>query len=118
MHNFSFADFLRRLIIWHDVLQKYVTLCYHLYLYEKQRDQLTRRIENMPIYEFKCKKCGNVFEFLCFRSDDSDTVTCPSCGKSETEKLLSAFASCSCSSDSAFPSSAASSSCVPKGGFS
>jgi putative FmdB family regulatory protein len=72
----------------------------------------------MPIYEFKCKKCGNVFEFLCFRSADSDAVTCPSCGENKTEKLLSTFASCSSSSGSAFPGSAASSSCVPKGGFS
>ena len=22
----------------------------------------------MPIYEFKCKKCGNIFESLCFRN--------------------------------------------------
>lgn len=71
----------------------------------------------MPIYEFKCKKCGNVFEFLCFRSADSDGVACPSCGDNKTEKLLSTFSSCSSGSDSAFSSSAASS-CVPRGGFS
>lgn len=28
----------------------------------------------MPIYEFKCKFCGNNFEYLCLRSDDKDHV--------------------------------------------
>jgi putative FmdB family regulatory protein len=62
----------------------------------------------MPIYEFKCKKCGNVFEHLCFRSDDKDHVSCTSCGHKETETLLSTFSS----------KGSGSSDCLPSGGFS
>jgi putative FmdB family regulatory protein len=47
----------------------------------------------MPIHEFKCKGCGNIFEYLCLRSDDKDHVVCPSCGRGETEVVLSAFTS-------------------------
>ena len=33
----------------------------------------------MPIYEYKCKQCGHVFEEL--RSiTDGDSATCPKCG--------------------------------------
>ena len=63
----------------------------------------------MPIYEFKCKICGNIFEYLCLRSDDKDHVVCPSCGHGETETLLSTFSS---------KGSMTSSSCSSSGGFS
>ncbi|MBW1704552.1 MAG: zinc ribbon domain-containing protein [Deltaproteobacteria bacterium] len=72
----------------------------------------------MPIYELKCKKCGNVFEFLCFHSSDEATATCPSCGGSKTEKLLSTFSSASSGSSKGFGSGLASASCSPSGGFS
>jgi len=60
----------------------------------------------MPIYEFKCKKCSNIFEYLCFRTDDKDQVVCPSCGNKETEPMLSVFSSKGSNSD-----------CSPSGGF-
>ncbi len=41
----------------------------------------------MPIYEFKCMDCGNVFEELVM---DGEDVKCPSCGSSRCEKLISA----------------------------
>jgi putative FmdB family regulatory protein len=63
----------------------------------------------MPIYEFKCKICGNIFEYLCLRSDDKDHVVCPSCGRGEAETLLSTFSS---------KGPVTSSSCSPSGGFS
>lgn len=44
----------------------------------------------MPIYEFKCKKCGHKFEELC-RFGQKD-VYCPQCGGAETDRLLSVFA--------------------------
>ena len=72
----------------------------------------------MPIFEFKCKKCGNVFEFLCFRSGEEDDVTCPSCGGHKTEKLLSKFSSTSSGSGNGLGSGLAASSCSPSGGFS
>ena len=67
----------------------------------------------MPIYEFKCKKCGNEFEYLCFNSSDEENAECPKCGAQETEKLLSCF-----SSVSSGGGLAATSSCSPSGGFS
>lgn len=43
----------------------------------------------MPIYEYKCKKCGCEFEALVKNS--SEQVKCEKCGKSETERKLSVF---------------------------
>jgi putative FmdB family regulatory protein len=68
----------------------------------------------MPIYEFQCKKCGLVFEQICFPSDESEALLCPSCGANDPCKLMSSF---SCSA-SAADSAAASRSCAPHGGFS
>ncbi|PIS16183.1 MAG: FmdB family transcriptional regulator [Candidatus Portnoybacteria bacterium CG09_land_8_20_14_0_10_44_13] len=50
----------------------------------------------MPIYEFRCKKCGKKFEQLVLKK--SETVSCPKCGHKKTEKLFSAF--CAKSSNS------------------
>lgn len=42
----------------------------------------------MPTYEYKCKKCGNVFEV--FHSMSADPVkSCPKCG-GEVKKLIGA----------------------------
>ena len=72
----------------------------------------------MPVYEFKCKKCGNVFEYLCLKSADKEQACCPQCGNKETDVLLSAFSSMSSNSSQVgvMPSSA--SRCSPSGGFS
>jgi len=73
----------------------------------------------MPIYEYKCQTCGDVFERLYFASDGDDSVDCPACGGKKTEKLLSAF--CSVTSDSGEDlgsSAGASHSCASHGGFS
>jgi putative FmdB family regulatory protein len=43
----------------------------------------------MPIYEYRCSKCGFQDEYLRKVSDPPLTV-CPSCGKAKFEKLLSA----------------------------
>jgi putative FmdB family regulatory protein len=45
----------------------------------------------MPIYEFKCGKCGKEFERVVFGSD-TDEITCPDCDSSETRRLMSVFA--------------------------
>ncbi|WP_291327770.1 zinc ribbon domain-containing protein [Desulfovibrio sp. UCD-KL4C] len=42
----------------------------------------------MPIYEFKCNKCGKEFDELVMPGKDIKAV-CPECGKTECEKLLS-----------------------------
>uniref|UniRef100_A0A7C3YSK7 Zinc ribbon domain-containing protein n=1 Tax=candidate division WOR-3 bacterium TaxID=2052148 RepID=A0A7C3YSK7_UNCW3 len=43
----------------------------------------------MPIREFKCRKCGAVFEELCLRKDEK--VRCPKCGGKKLDLLFSPF---------------------------
>ncbi len=71
----------------------------------------------MPIYEFRCKNCGNVFEYLCIRSKDRDQVHCPQCGSKDTEALLSTFSSIN-SGSNLRGSRSTLSSCPSSGGFS
>lgn len=66
----------------------------------------------MPIFEFKCDKCGKEFERIVFGSEDSG-ICCPNCGCKETRKILSVF---SCSGVS--KESAASCGSPSTGGFS
>jgi len=40
----------------------------------------------MPIFEYKCRGCGNEFEALVRKSD---TPECPSCKGTELDRLLS-----------------------------
>ena len=42
----------------------------------------------MPLYEYKCDKCGHSFEKLVFQGDKE--VRCPQC-HSEVHKLMSPF---------------------------
>lgn len=41
----------------------------------------------MPIFEFRCQKCGKEFEELILPSDSR--ITCPDCKGEEVEKLIS-----------------------------
>jgi putative FmdB family regulatory protein len=43
----------------------------------------------MPIYEYRCKACGERFEKLVRISAKSETVECPKCGKHQAEKAVS-----------------------------
>ena len=42
----------------------------------------------MPIYEYRCGKCGNEFELIVFRDD---TPECPACGDKSPAKKMSTF---------------------------
>lgn len=42
----------------------------------------------MPIYEFRCKECRHDFKTLR-RSDQINSVTCPTCGTPKVYRLLS-----------------------------
>ena len=44
----------------------------------------------MPIFEYKCEKCGQQFEAFLQRS--SQEVSCSSCGSKKLTRLFSAFA--------------------------
>ncbi len=43
----------------------------------------------MPIYEFRCKECDEVTEFITAVSNNTETFTCSKCGSKDLEKLLS-----------------------------
>lgn len=43
----------------------------------------------MPIYEFECSACGNVFERLQ-KLSEADPTDCPECGKPRIKRRLSA----------------------------
>lgn len=45
----------------------------------------------MPIYEYKCTKCGERFEaFRSFGGKDED-IKCPACGATNPERIFSIF---------------------------
>jgi len=44
----------------------------------------------MPIYDFRCPKCGELYEVLLLPSSpDRKALTCPSCGSPNQERLIS-----------------------------
>ena len=47
----------------------------------------------MPLYEYKCLKCGEKFELLRRINDDDSTVKCPKCGSNEVKREVTGFAS-------------------------
>lgn len=42
----------------------------------------------MPIYEYRCKECGHIFERLTLRKDNEGEVKCPKCDGA-AEKIMS-----------------------------
>jgi putative FmdB family regulatory protein len=46
----------------------------------------------MPLYEFQCQNCGEVFDKLVRFSEADQLPTCPSCGEDQTQKKISAGA--------------------------
>jgi len=51
----------------------------------------------MPIYEYRCRECGEEFETIIFRQEDEWDISCPKCGRKHPERLMAAFASCAAS---------------------
>jgi putative FmdB family regulatory protein len=44
----------------------------------------------MPIYEFRCLRCGHVFELLKLKKGDEEVeMKCPECGHKKLERALS-----------------------------
>jgi putative FmdB family regulatory protein len=57
----------------------------------------------VPIYEYKCKSCGEKFEIFQFTYEDVNVI-CAKCGSEKIERLMSGFAATG-SADSPSPSS-------------
>ena len=47
----------------------------------------------MPIYEYKCKKCGERFDVYRLFTANDEKVKCPKCGANRPERQISAFSS-------------------------
>jgi putative FmdB family regulatory protein len=43
----------------------------------------------MPIYEFRCLKCQDLFEMLIMNPDDNEKVHCPKCNADTSERVMS-----------------------------
>ena len=46
----------------------------------------------MPIYEYRCRKCGRRFSVLTLRVSETPAPTCDKCGSRAADRLLSRFA--------------------------
>jgi putative FmdB family regulatory protein len=46
----------------------------------------------MPIYEYKCKSCGEIGEYLVGTSKGEEEIICKNCGSSGLEKVMSVAA--------------------------
>ena len=46
----------------------------------------------MPVFEYRCQKCGKKFSVLVGITADPDDDRCPQCGSTEVSKLVSRFA--------------------------
>jgi len=43
----------------------------------------------MPIFEFRCLECGNLFEKLFLNSDEKVDIACPECQSQSFERVVS-----------------------------
>ena len=46
----------------------------------------------MPIFEYRCQVCGQLFEELIYRTEEERDLRCPSCGSTQVAKQSSTFA--------------------------
>ena len=43
----------------------------------------------MPIYEYRCKQCGTVFDVIRPMSAADDAISCENCNSRDTTRMLS-----------------------------
>ena len=65
----------------------------------------TSKEKGMPLFEYRCKECGHVTEFL-EKADSRGRHACDACGSARTEKIFSTF-----SAQSAQPTACADGQC-------
>jgi putative FmdB family regulatory protein len=61
----------------------------------------------MPLYEYRCRGCGERFEVLQRLGASGDDVLCPRCGDERPERVLSTFAAGGARAGAGFDASAA-----------
>jgi len=66
----------------------------------------------MPIYEYRCKECGEEFEKFLRSMSASKDLCCPKCGSQSLAKVISLFGTARTSSGGL----SLDSSCAPTGG--
>jgi putative FmdB family regulatory protein len=66
----------------------------------------------MPIYEYRCEKCGHTFDKFVRSMSSVVEVECPECHSTDCKKAISLFGTAS----SSHSSSLGASSCAPSGG--
>jgi len=49
----------------------------------------------MPIYEYCCRKCNNLFSVLRSINAGEHGIECPKCSSNDVQKKISAFSCCS-----------------------
>lgn len=45
---------------------------------------------DMPIYEYRCETCQNIFEIITSAGAAADRILCSKCGSDKVSKLISA----------------------------
>ena len=56
----------------------------------------------MPMYEYRCQKCGKCYEMLRKMQDADRDLECPECQSRDVERQLSTFSAGKCSSSGPF----------------
>lgn len=69
----------------------------------------------MPIYEYRCDTCQNVFEVLTSAGSQQDKVHCSTCGSDKVRKIISAGSFLKSSPLASAGSSSASPGCGKRG---
>ncbi|UCH81135.1 MAG: zinc ribbon domain-containing protein [Nitrospiraceae bacterium] len=59
----------------------------------------------MPIYEYSCSDCNEIFSLLQSVYPAEQSTACPKCGSSKVKKVMSAFSCSSGSGGSSVPAS-------------
>ncbi len=57
----------------------------------------------MPVYEYKCNKCGEKFELRLGFFHNKKSIKCPNCGDNEPERVFSSFSTDSSRDSSCSP---------------
>jgi putative FmdB family regulatory protein len=68
----------------------------------------------MPIYEYRCKRCGKIRESFVRSAQEEQALSCASCGEKDLERQFSCFSS---GPASAAGSGGEAKGCRPSSGF-